>query len=131
MVVWKNSKHPEVAKAFLKTLYQDDDYIRFLHSVPVGMMPALKDIAKNKKFLANPYIEKYRSIVDALNEVIPMGTSIGMEDSPTLQSGLITSQGVIEQMMQNVVLKGQDAETAAKDAEKKLNDMFKAAGAIK
>lgn len=34
-------------------------------------------------------------------------------------------------MMQNVVLKGQDAETAAKDAEKKLNDMFKAAGAIK
>ncbi|MCU9993574.1 sugar ABC transporter substrate-binding protein [Mobiluncus mulieris] len=131
MVVWKNSKHPEVAKAFLKTLYQDDDYIRFLHSVPVGMMPALKDIAKNKKFLANPYIEKYRSIVGALNEVIPMGTSIGMEDGPTLQSGLITSQGVIEQMMQNVVLKGQDAETAAKDAEKKLNDMFKAAGAIK
>lgn len=131
MVVWKNSKHPEVAKAFLKTLYQDDDYIRFLHSVPVGMMPALKDIAKNEKFLDNPYIKKYRPVVDALNQVIPMGTSIGMEDGPTLQSGLITSQGVIEQMMQDIVLKGKDIKTAAKDAEKKLNDMFKAAGATK
>lgn len=130
MVVWKNSKHPEVAKAFLKTLYQEDDYIRFLHSVPVGMMPALKDIAENEKFLADPHIDQFRSTFDAINQAIPMGTAIGMEDGPTLQSGILISQGVLEQMMQNVVLKGQDVKAAAKEAEDKLNDMFKTAGAL-
>lgn len=131
MVVWKNSKHPEVAKAFLETLYQTDDYIRFLHSVPVGMMPALKDIAENPDFLNDPYIEKFRSTFDALNEVIPLGTAIGMEDGPTIQSGIIISQGVVEQMFQSIVLEGTPVEEAAQDAEKKLNDLFKSAGAFK
>ena len=131
MVVWKNSQHPEVAKAFLKTLYQTDDYIRFLHSVPVGMMPALKDIAENPDFLNDPYIEKFRSTFDALNEVIPLGTAIGMEEGPTIQSGIIISQGVVEQMFQSIVLEGTPVEKAAQDAENKLNDLFESAGAFK
>lgn len=131
MVVWKNSKHPEVAKEFLKTLYQTDDYIRFLRSVPVGMMPALKDIAENPDFLSDPYIEKFKSTFDALNEVIPMGTAIGMEDGPNIQSGIIIGQGVIEQMFQDIVLKGTPVEKAASEAETKLNDLFETAGAFK
>ncbi|QJC21334.1 ABC transporter substrate-binding protein [Arcanobacterium buesumense] len=131
MVVWKNSKHPEVAKAFLKTLYQTDDYIKFLHSVPVGMMPALKDIVDNPDFLNNDHIEKYRSVFDSLNEVIPLGQAIGMEQGPQLQAGIVTSQGIIEQMFHSIILDGESVEKAAKTAEDKLNDLFKKAGAIK
>lgn len=131
MVVWKNSKHPEVAKAFLQTLYKDADYIRFLHSVPVGMMPSLKDIASNEEFLKDPYIERYRSTYDALNKVIPLGTAIGMEDGPKLQSGIIVSQGVVEKMFQDIVLYNKPIEEAAQAAEDSLNKMFTAAGALK
>ncbi|MDP9831589.1 type 2 periplasmic-binding domain-containing protein [Trueperella abortisuis] len=130
MVVWKNSKHPEVAKEFLKTLYRDEDYIRFLKSVPVGMMPSLKDIASNEEFLQDPYIERFRSTYDALNEVIPLGTSIGMEDGPCVQAGIIVSQGVIEKMFQDIVLYDKPIESAAKEAEDSLNNMFEAAGAL-
>ena len=95
------------------------------------MMPALKDIAENPDFLNDPYIEKFRSTFDALNEVIALGTAIGMESGPTIQSGIIISQGVVEQMFQSIVLEGTPVEKAAQDAEKKLNDLFKSAGAFK
>lgn len=45
MVVWKNSKHPEVAKAFLEALYNEEDYVKFLDSTPVGMLPTIKGLA--------------------------------------------------------------------------------------
>ena len=59
MVVWKNSKHPEVCKAFIQFLYQPENYIPFLQSVPVGMLPALKDITENEQFLSDPTIQKF------------------------------------------------------------------------
>ena len=45
LVVWKNAKHPEICKAFIEYLYDTDNYVEFIHSVPVGMLPSLKDIA--------------------------------------------------------------------------------------
>ncbi|MCI5825497.1 MAG: sugar ABC transporter substrate-binding protein [Arcanobacterium sp.] len=131
MVVWKNSKHQDVAKAFLESLFQGDDYITFLNSVPVGMMPALKDVATEPKFLENSEIKKYKKEFDVINQAIPLGTAIGMENGPTLQSGIIVSQHVIEEMFQNIVLNNQPVEQAAKAAENKLNGLFKSAGALK
>ncbi|MFP7697222.1 ABC transporter substrate-binding protein [Trueperella sp. LYQ143] len=129
MVIWANSKHPEIAKAFLKTLYQTDDYIRFLHSVPVGMMPALKDIADNEAFLNDPQIQKFRKEFDLINQTIPLSTAIGLENGPRVQAGILANQGVIESMFQDIVLHGTPIETAAKTAEDKLNQLFEAAGA--
>ncbi len=129
MVIWKNSEHQEEAKAFLETLYQDDDYIRFLHSVPVGMMPVLKDIVENPAFLADPTIKANMKSYEVINEVIPMATAIGMNDGPNIQAGILVNQGVVESMLQDIVLNGTPVEEAAASAEKQLNEMFEAAGA--
>jgi len=51
-----------------------------------------------------------------------------MEYEPTIQSGILTSQSVVEEMFQNIVLKNEPVEAAAKAAEKKLNDLFELAG---
>ena len=91
IIVWKNSKHPEIAKAFVESLYEKEKYIKFLHSVPGGMLPALKDISNDP------------------------------------EAGIITSQGVIEKMFQEIILKNVPVEEAAKKAEKELNDLFAAA----
>lgn len=125
LVVWKNSKHPEVAKAFIEFLYEKDRYIEFLHSVPAGMLPALKEISTDSAFLSEPTIEKFSHAVEVISEAVGVGTAIGMENGPAPQSGLLTSQGVIEEMFQTIVLKNTPVEEAAKAAEKKLNDLFK------
>lgn len=124
MVIWKNSKHPEICEAFIKFLYQPEYYVPFLQSVPVGMLPALKDIASNEEFLSDPMIQKFSNEMKVISDAVGTGTAIGMEYGPKPQAGLLTSQGVIENMFQEIILKGTPVEEAAKAAEDKLNELF-------
>ena len=127
VIVWKNSKHPEIAKAFVESLYEKEKYIKFLHSVPGGMLPALKDISNDPAYLDNPIIKQFQDTITVINNAVDKGTAIGMEFGPKPEAGIITSQGVIEKMFQEIILKNVPGEEAAKKAEKELNDLFAAA----
>lgn len=127
-VVWDRSDVKEEAAAFLEFLYQDEDYIEFLHSVPGGMLPALSDIAENEAYLDDATLQRHADSVQVISDAVPMGTAIGMEEGPLVQSGILTSQAVIEKMFQDIVLNGADVEEAAKAAEDQLNQLFVTAG---
>lgn len=49
---------------------------------------------------------------------------IGYEHGPSVQAGLLTSQGIIESMFQDIITNGTDVKKAAKKAENQLNDLF-------
>lgn len=124
LVVWKKAKSPDVAKAFIAFLYEKDRYIDFLHSVPVGMLPALKDVASDPKFLSNPVSKKFSNAIKVIGDAVNLGTAIGMEYGPRAEAGLVTSQGVIEGMFQDILLKKIPVEKAAKAAQDKLAELF-------
>lgn len=128
LVVWKQSENQDVSKAFIEYLYEPERYIEFLHSVPVGMMPALKEITTDERFLGNETVQKFQNAMEVIGEALSTGTAIGMEHGPRPEAGLLTSQGVIEEMFHNIILNGTDVETAAKAAEDKLNDLFETVG---
>lgn len=127
-VVWEKSDVQEESKAFLEFLFQDEDYIDFLHSVPGGMLPVLSDIAENEAYLDNETLTKHAESVQVIADAVPQGTAIGMEEGPLVQSGILTSQGVIEKMFQDIVLNGTPVKEAAKAAEDQLNQLFVSAG---
>ncbi len=124
LVVWKDSKHPEICKAFIEFLYQDDNYIDFIHSVPVGMLPSLTDVASNEAYLNNETIQQFTDSVKTIQTAVDTGHAIGFEHGPTAQASYLTSQGVIENMFQDIITNGTDVKTAAKAAEDQLNDIF-------
>ncbi|MBF0778778.1 ABC transporter substrate-binding protein [Streptococcus cuniculi] len=124
MVVWKNSKHPEVAKAFLEYLYQDDRYLEFLDSTPVGMLPSVTGVSDLPAYKDNETRKKFEHAESVIAEAAQKGTAIGFENGPSVQAGLMLNQHVIEQMFQDIVTNGTDPMKAAKDAEKQLNDLF-------
>lgn len=127
MVVWETSDVQEEAKAFLLSLYNDEDYIEFLKGVPIGMMPVLKDIAENPEFRDDPEIQKHIESFDVINQAIPLSSAIGMENGPRIEAGILVNQGVVESMFQDIILNGTDINTAAKNAEDQLNKMFEQA----
>ncbi len=127
MVVWKNSKNPEISKAFIEYLYQPENYVPFLLSVPVGMLPAIKDVVNDETFNSNETVKKFNNALNVISNAVGYGTAIGMEYGPRVEAGLITSQGVIENMFQDIILNGTPVETAAKAAEDKLNELFETA----
>lgn len=124
MVVWENSKHPEICKEFIKKLYEQETYIKFLEATPVGMLPSITGISDTEKYKANETVQKFSNAVDVITSAMNMGTAIGFEYGPSVQAGLLTSQGIIESMFQDIITNGTDVETAAKNAEDQLNDIF-------
>ncbi|WP_049521900.1 ABC transporter substrate-binding protein [Streptococcus mitis] len=127
MVVWKNSKHPEVAKAFLESLYNEEDYVKFLDSTPVGMLPTIKGISDSAAYKENETRKKFKHAEEVITEAVKKGTAIGYENGPSVQAGMLTNQHIIEQMFQDIISNGTDSMKAAKEAEKQLNDLFEAA----
>ena len=47
-----------------------------------------------------------------------------MEFGPRPEAGLVTSQGIIESMFQDIIINGTPVEEAAAAAEAELNDVF-------
>lgn len=124
MVVWKNSKHPEICKAFMKKLYEKDTYIKFLDATPVGMLPSISGISDTPEYKENETVQKFSNAVDVISDAMDKGTAIGYEHGPSVQAGLLTSQGIIESMFQDIITNGTDVKKAAKKAENQLNDLF-------
>jgi len=124
LVVWKSSKHPEICKAFIEYLYRKENYIDFIHSVPVGMLPSLNDIAADPAYLDNETLKEYSDCIDVIQTAVEEGHAIGFEHGPCAQAGFLSSQGVIEEMFQDIITNGTDVEAAAAAAEKRLNDIF-------
>lgn len=62
--------------------------------------------------------------VACISDAMDKGTAIGYEHGPSVQAGLLTSQGIIESMFQDIITNGTDVKKAAKKAENQLNDLF-------
>ena len=124
LVTWANSEHPEICQAFIEYLYQTDNYLDFLAAVPVGMLPSIKGIDQNEEYLSNTTVQQFSDEAAIIAQAVEEGTAIGFEHGPSAQAGLLTSQGVIEEMFQDIIINGTDVETAAKAAEDELNEIF-------
>lgn len=124
LVVWENSEYPETARAFIEFLYEKDRYIDFLAATPVGMLPSLNDIYEEEAYLENETVQQFSEEVDIISDAVAKGTAIGFEHGPSVQAGLLTSQGIIENMFQDIIVNGTDIEEAAVAAEEELNIIF-------
>lgn len=124
IVIWKNSKYPKICKEFIKKLYETDAYIEFLSTTPVGMLPSITGISDMPKYQSNETIKKFVNAENIITKAMNIGTAIGFERGPSVQAGLLTSQSVIEDMFQRIIVNGEDVTKAAKEAENQLNNLF-------
>ncbi|HIY22333.1 MAG TPA: sugar ABC transporter substrate-binding protein [Candidatus Flavonifractor merdigallinarum] len=124
LVIWKNTEHADICEAFINYLFEDDNYVAFLAAVPVGMLPSLTGIEELDAYKNNETVVKFADEAAVITEAVNAGRAIGFEHGPSVQAGLLTSQGVIEEMFQDIVTNGTDVMTAAQNAEAKLNEIF-------
>src|SRR5699024_8096926 len=127
-VIWKDSEDQEIAKEFMKFMYEDDRYIDFLNSNPGGMLPASDDIAKSEEYKDESTMKKFADSIEVTEKAAEIGSGIGLENGPVPEAGFLTTQGVIEEMFQEIVLKDVPVEEAAKNAENELNKKFEVIG---
>lgn len=129
LVLYRDADSTDVCKVFLKFLYEEENYIDFLDSIPVGMLPSIRGIAGTERYQSNEMRKQFAAEEEIIREAMLNGTALGFENGPNLQAGILTSSGVIEKMFQEIVKDGKPIGEAAQDAEDELNRLFeKAAG---
>ena len=63
-MIFKNAKYPDEAAEFLKFFYREEHYIRYLHSVPIHLLPSLKSVRRNPAYQANDMIGRWKEWQD-------------------------------------------------------------------
>lgn len=124
LVMYASSNNQEAAEAFLAFLYEDENYLAFIDSVPVGMIPAIKDIANTEAYQSDDTRKQFAQEETIIENAVLSGNALGFEHGANLEAGILTSSGIIEEMFRSIVLDGVSVEIAAAQAEEKLNKAF-------
>ena len=118
---WNQTEYPETVYDFMRFHYEKERYIDFLHLIPGGQMPATTEAAEAPEFYDEPTIQKFSTEVEYIQEGIENGTFLGMDYGLTPAAAALTSQCIIEECLQDMVLNGTPVEQAAQKANDKLN----------
>ena len=109
----------------MKKVDEEVTYVEFLSATPVGMLPSITGISDLESYQSNPTMQKFSNAEKVISDAVGKSAALGFEHGPSVQAGLLTSQGVIETMFQQIITNGKDVEQAAQDAEDELNELFK------
>lgn len=122
------SKHKDAAKMFAAFLFNPGGYIKQLHAAPGHVLPVLKSISTNPMYLDNAIIKKYESEVDLMASAAAGGYNLGYESAAHKSNdkgGEVVGSGVIADLVQRVVLNGENADTVLGETSKTIEAIMK------
>jgi multiple sugar transport system substrate-binding protein len=134
-MVFRDARGANEAVEFLKFFFRDENYIPYLHSVPIHLLPIKKSTYKNSKYWDQPMIQKWRPWVDMQEKYFRndwtkpvLVTDWDDMRSPYLLD--VMSSGILVDMVFDAV-KGMPSQEAAAKAQKRVEDFLLQAGHLK
>jgi multiple sugar transport system substrate-binding protein len=134
-MVFKDAKHGAEAVEFLKFFYKDDNYIRYLHTVPIHLLPITKSAFRSPKYADNATIRKWRPWVDMQekyfrNDWIKPIIVTDWDDMKKPYLLEVMGSGILVDMVLDAV-KGMPSPEAAARAQKRVEELLVSAGYLK
>ncbi|MBT8455307.1 MAG: ABC transporter substrate-binding protein [Alphaproteobacteria bacterium] len=122
------SNNIEMAKKFAASLFDPEGYIQQLHAAPGHVLPVLKSINDNPDYQNNEIIQKYPAEVELMSEAAAGGFNLGYESAnhpSNEKAGEVVGSGVIAEMVQRVILNGDNVDEVIGDTAKAIEDIMK------
>ena len=134
-MVFKDAKGAGEAVDFLKFFFKDENYVPYLHSVPIHLLSIKKSTARNPRYADNPTIRKWRSWVDMQekyfrNDWIKPVLVTDWDDMKKPYLLEVMGSGILVDMVLDSVKGVPSAEAAAK-AQKRVEELLTSAGYLK
>lgn len=124
----KAAKDMAATKKFAAHIFAPEGYIKQLHAAPGHVLPVLKTIADDPRYLDNPIIAKYPKEVKLMAENSAAGFNLGFESpkhKPNLKAGDVVNSGVIAELVQRVCLNNEDPKKALGETAVKIEKIVK------
>ncbi len=117
------SEYPKKRLELIPYFYADEEYVRFLHHAPGGMLPVLKATSESELFWNNDFMQQTRDHIEIAIEGYSKGTPVGMANGLNSYAGLLKGTNVIKNMLHEIV-NGKAITDALADTEQELIDMI-------
>ncbi len=134
-MVFRDAKGAAEAVEFLKFFFQDENYIPYLHSVPIHLLPIKKSTYQDPRYWSNKTIEKWRPWVDMQERYFRadwikpvLVTDWDDMRKPYLLE--IMGSGILVDMVMDAVKGTPSAEAAAK-AQRRVEELLASGGYAK
>ncbi|WP_213741737.1 sugar ABC transporter substrate-binding protein [Bradyrhizobium sp. dw_411] len=128
-MIFKDSKNPEEAAAFLKFFFRPDNYLTYVKSVPIQLFPITKSMQSNPGYQALPEIQKWKFWVEAQKNIIqsnepkPLLITRWQDlDLPFIAE--IAGSGILSDMVIDVMKNGKTPLESATRAQKRAETLI-------
>jgi multiple sugar transport system substrate-binding protein len=124
----KAAKDMAATKKLAAHLFAAEGYIKQLHAAPGHVLPVLKTVADDPKYLDNPIIAKYPNEVKIMAAASAGGFNLGFESAkhkPNVKAGEVVNSGVIAELVQRVCLNNEDAKKVLSETAQKIERIYK------
>jgi len=127
-MIFKNAKYPEEAAEFIKFFFKEEEYIKYLHTVPIHLLPTLKSVQKSKAYQANEMYQRWKEWVEMdyyyFEKDLARPTLIIDWDDLKLPFGLeILGSGIVVDMVTDAV-RGMTSKEAAAKAQARAEELI-------
>ena len=134
-MVFKDAQGANEAVNFLKFFFKDENYIPYLHSVPIHLLSIKKSTSRNPKYADNAMIGKWRSWIDMQekyfkNDWIKPVLVTDWDDMRKPYLLEVMGSGILVDMVLDAV-KGMPSAEAAAKAQRRVEELLASAGYLK
>lgn len=122
------SKEKRLAKRLAAFLFDPEGYIQLLHAAPGHVLPVLKSIAKDPRYMNNDIIRRYSKEVDLMAGAAAGGFNLGYESAAhrsNEKAGEVIASGAIADMVQRVVLNRENVDKVLSQTRKTIESVMK------
>jgi len=116
-------QNPEDGKAFAAFLLNEENYLPFLHSVPLFMFPTLERTS-GEAFLSNPVVQQYQEFADLTLEGLKTASLAGMEHGLNAYGAPVFNAQIIEEMFQRIIVDATAIDDALGMAAKRMEQII-------
>ncbi len=134
-MVFKQAKYGNEVVEFLKFFYRDENYIRYLHTVPIHLLPMLKSTYRNPKYADHATIKKWKPWVEMQeryfrSDWIKPVLVVDWADMRKPYLLDVMGSGILVDMVLDAV-KGTPSDQAVAKAQRRVEELLTKAGYLK
>ncbi len=129
-MIFKDSEHPEEAAEFLKFFYKQENYLKYIQSVPIHFFPITKSLQNDPVYLnQTPEFETWRFWVEAQHNIIAQAKARPLlmtewDDLELPYINEIAGSGILVDMVTDVVTGERSPKAAAQRAQSRTERLI-------